>query len=74
MVMQHYTTNPLSRSLCKPSDRLFNFHGMHKCSQVDNPCSALCFSDIALAEVEKEKKMSFIMAWEESEKTKAENK
>jgi hypothetical protein len=47
---------------------------MHKCSQVDNPCSALCFSDIALAEVEKEKKMSFIMAWEESEKTKAENK
>ncbi|XP_059459159.1 remorin-like [Corylus avellana] len=30
--------------------------------------------DIALAEVEKEKKLSFIMAWEESEKSKAENK
>lgn len=31
-------------------------------------------SDIALAEVEKEKKMSFIKAWEDSEKSKAENK
>ncbi|KAF5744364.1 remorin-like [Tripterygium wilfordii] len=30
--------------------------------------------DIALAEVEKEKKASFIKAWEESEKTKYENK
>lgn len=30
--------------------------------------------DIALAEVEKEKRMSFIKAWEDSEKTKAENK
>lgn len=32
------------------------------------------FSDIALAEVEKEKRLSFIRAWEDSEKTKAENK
>ncbi|WOL08682.1 remorin [Canna indica] len=30
--------------------------------------------DIALAQVETEKKMSLIKAWEESEKTKAENK
>ncbi|MFQ6633329.1 hypothetical protein Gotur_010896 [Gossypium turneri] len=30
--------------------------------------------DIALAEVEKAKRLSFIKAWEESEKTKAENK
>ncbi|XWS32207.1 hypothetical protein CRYUN_Cryun23aG0140500 [Craigia yunnanensis] len=30
--------------------------------------------DIALAEVEKEKRLSFIRAWEDSEKTKAENK
>ncbi|KAJ9171356.1 hypothetical protein P3X46_014739 [Hevea brasiliensis] len=30
--------------------------------------------DIALAEVEKEKRNSFIKAWEDSEKTKAENK
>ncbi|KAF5464227.1 hypothetical protein F2P56_014319, partial [Juglans regia] len=30
--------------------------------------------DIALAEVEKEKRTSIIKAWEESEKTKAENK
>ncbi|KAE8703684.1 Remorin [Hibiscus syriacus] len=30
--------------------------------------------DVALAEVEKEKKLSFIRAWEDSEKTKAENK
>ncbi|KAF8027029.1 hypothetical protein BT93_E0065 [Corymbia citriodora subsp. variegata] len=30
--------------------------------------------DIALAEVEKEKRISFIKAWEDSEKTKAENK
>lgn len=32
------------------------------------------FADIALAQVEKEKNLSFIMAWEDSEKTKAENK
>ncbi|KAK1420187.1 hypothetical protein QVD17_21576 [Tagetes erecta] len=30
--------------------------------------------DVALAEVEKEKTLSFIKAWEETEKTKAENK
>ncbi|TKY65479.1 Remorin protein [Spatholobus suberectus] len=30
--------------------------------------------DIALAEVEKEKKLSYVKAWEESEKAKAENK
>ncbi|XP_054779667.1 uncharacterized protein At3g61260-like [Prosopis cineraria] len=30
--------------------------------------------DIALAEVEKDKRLSYIKAWEESEKTKAENK
>ncbi|KAI6702485.1 hypothetical protein NL676_011621 [Syzygium grande] len=30
--------------------------------------------DLALAEVEKEKKLTFIKAWEESEKTKADNK
>ncbi|KAE8650254.1 hypothetical protein Csa_011018 [Cucumis sativus] len=30
--------------------------------------------DIALAEVEKEKRFSFIKAWEDSEKSKAENK
>lgn len=59
---------------CVNQDRLFNFHGMYKCSQVDNPGSALCYSDIALAEVEKEKRLSFIAAWEESEKSKAENK
>jgi hypothetical protein len=47
---------------------------MFPSGQVDNPCSALCFSDIALAEVEKEKRLSFIVAWEESEKVKAENK
>ncbi|MBA0617333.1 hypothetical protein Godav_026791 [Gossypium davidsonii] len=35
---------------------------------------ASIFSDIALAEVEKAKRLSFIKAWEESEKTKAENK
>lgn len=34
----------------------------------------MLFSDVALAEVEKEKRESFIKAWEESEKTKAENK
>lgn len=35
----------------------------------------LCvFPDIALAEVDKEKKTSYIKAWEESEKSKAENK
>jgi hypothetical protein len=32
------------------------------------------FSDIALADLEKEKRLSFIKAWEDSEKTKAENK
>ncbi|KAJ6686229.1 CARBOXY-TERMINAL REGION REMORIN [Salix purpurea] len=30
--------------------------------------------DIALADLEKEKRLSFIKAWEDSEKTKAENK
>ncbi|XP_071717667.1 remorin-like isoform X2 [Rutidosis leptorrhynchoides] len=30
--------------------------------------------DVALAEVEKEKKLSFVKAWEETEKSKAENK
>ncbi|KAL9396896.1 hypothetical protein Peur_011149 [Populus x canadensis] len=30
--------------------------------------------DVALADLEKEKRLSFIKAWEESEKTKAENK
>ncbi|KAJ7951124.1 Remorin family protein [Quillaja saponaria] len=30
--------------------------------------------DIALADVEKEKKLSYVKAWEESEKSKAENK
>nr|KJB49420.1 hypothetical protein B456_008G118300 [Gossypium raimondii] len=30
--------------------------------------------DVALADLEKEKKLSFIKAWEDSEKTKAENK
>ncbi|XP_076893321.1 remorin-like isoform X2 [Bidens hawaiensis] len=30
--------------------------------------------DVVLAEVEKEKKLSFIKAWEETEKSKAENK
>lgn len=34
----------------------------------------LYFPDVALAEVEKEKRNSFIKAWEDSEKTKAENK
>jgi len=33
-----------------------------------------CFSDVALADLEKEKRLSFIKAWEDSEKTKAENK
>lgn len=32
------------------------------------------FPDVALAEVEKEKRLSYIKAWEESEKTKVENK
>lgn len=35
---------------------------------------ALCVSDVALAQVEKEKSLSFIKAWEESEKTKVDNK
>ncbi|GKD46538.1 remorin family protein, partial [Tanacetum coccineum] len=30
--------------------------------------------DVALAEVDKEKKLSFIKAWEETEKSKVENK
>lgn len=30
--------------------------------------------DVALADLEKEKKLSFIKAWEESEKSKVENK
>lgn len=33
-----------------------------------------CFSDVALSHLEKEKSLSFIRAWEESEKAKAENK
>lgn len=34
-----------------------------------------CFySDVALANLEKEKSMSFVRAWEDSEKDKAENK
>jgi hypothetical protein len=32
------------------------------------------FIDIALAEVAKEKKLSYVKAWEKSEKTKADNK
>jgi hypothetical protein len=32
------------------------------------------YSDVALARVETEKKLSLIRAWEENEKTKAENK
>ena len=32
------------------------------------------FSDVALADLEKEKKLSFVKAWEDSEITKAENK
>lgn len=35
---------------------------------------AIARTDIALAQVETEKKLSLIKAWEESEKTKAENK
>jgi len=31
-------------------------------------------TDIALAEIEKEKRLSNVKAWEESEKSKAENK
>lgn len=41
----------------------------------NDPDSLCCaFSDLALAKVEKEKKLTFIKAWEESEKTKADNK
>ena len=32
------------------------------------------FVDVALAKLEDEKRLSYIKAWEESEKTKAENK
>jgi len=34
----------------------------------------LWWTDIALAEIEKEKRLSNVKAWEESEKSKAENK
>lgn len=40
----------------------------------DWPNPQLFYLDIALAEVEKEKRFSFIKAWEDSEKSKAENK
>lgn len=48
--------------------------GICKGCQVDNRYPALCSADVALAEVEKEKRTSFIKAWEENKKTKAENK
>ncbi|XP_048334222.2 remorin isoform X3 [Ziziphus jujuba] len=41
---------------------------------VKKPSGGSIDRDIALAEVEKEKRTSYIKAWEESEKTKAENK
>ncbi|KAF3441320.1 hypothetical protein FNV43_RR15234 [Rhamnella rubrinervis] len=41
---------------------------------VKKPSGGSIDRDVALAEVEKEKKFSYIKAWEESEKTKAENK
>lgn len=44
------------------------------CGGVDVFFLFLCFSDIALSHLEKEKSLSFIRAWEESEKAKAENK
>jgi len=34
----------------------------------------LWWTDVALAEIEKEKRFSNVKAWEESEKSKAENK
>ncbi|EXC06847.1 hypothetical protein L484_017313 [Morus notabilis] len=40
---------------------------------VKKPSGGSIDRDIALAEVEKEKRLSYIKAWEESEKTKAEN-
>jgi hypothetical protein len=39
-----------------------------------NKVISFLYSDAALARVETEKKMSLIRAWEENEKTKAENK
>ncbi|RYR41064.1 hypothetical protein Ahy_A08g037458 isoform A [Arachis hypogaea] len=44
------------------------------CFRSDLCTCMLCSTDIALAEVEKEKKLSYVKAWEESEKSKAENK
>ncbi|ESR58326.1 hypothetical protein KPL70_010172 [Citrus sinensis] len=41
---------------------------------VDDSKALAVVDHVALAEVEKEKRESFIKAWEESEKTKAENK
>ncbi|PON43076.1 Remorin [Parasponia andersonii] len=41
---------------------------------VKKPSGGSIDRDIALAEVEKEKRLSYIKAWEESEKTKVENK
>ncbi|RRT75754.1 hypothetical protein B296_00010689 [Ensete ventricosum] len=40
----------------------------------DKKLFAIASVDVALAQVETEKKLSLIKAWEESEKTKAENK
>jgi hypothetical protein len=76
MMHQHYTTKSLTLFLnhCVNHSGVINSHGMCKCSQVYNPCPALYFTDVALAELEKEKSLSFIKAWEESEKSKAENK
>ncbi|XP_048141625.1 remorin-like isoform X4 [Rhodamnia argentea] len=40
----------------------------------DESIALVAAPNLALAEVEKEKKLTFIKAWEESEKTKADNK
>ncbi|CAK9134434.1 unnamed protein product [Ilex paraguariensis] len=41
---------------------------------IEKPSKGSFDRDVALADVEKEKRLSFIKAWEESEKTKVENK
>jgi len=50
------------------------FDGISIPKQFSDVYVLLWSTDIALAEVEKEKKLSYVKAWEESEKAKAENR
>ena len=53
-----------------------NFSGYHISSKATKQMAhvLLWSTDVALAEVEKEKRLSYVKAWEESEKSKSENK